>query len=166
MCCPSKYSNIFKCPSSKCSRMGGSGPISTTDICCANKPHSKLLAPQTRVKQHAPSKQTAKYNRPHNQGQTSKHRKIFYIFILFTWIWLPAFWNKIKHSLYVMAENSHINLCLNECYEKGNKISGLRSWVKIHPCSQRTLPVVHNGWIFTHISGSWTWEPTWWQIGP
>ena len=41
----------------------------------------------------------------------------------------------------------------------------LTSWVKIQPCFQRkTMQAVHSGWIFTHSSGSWTWEPTYWQM--
>ena len=38
------------------------------------------------------------------------------------------------------------------------------SWVKIHPCFQRILQTVHSGWIFTHTSGSWSWEPTCWEM--
>ena len=36
------------------------------------------------------------------------------------------------------------------------------SWVKCHPCfHRRTMQAIHSGWIFTHTSGSWTWELTW-----
>ena len=37
------------------------------------------------------------------------------------------------------------------------------SWVKIHPCFQRTLQAICSGCIFTHTSGSWTSELMGWS---
>ena len=48
--------------------------------------------------------------------------------------------------------------------KKCTHLTCLTSWVKIHRCFQITLQAVHSGCIFTHTSGSWTWEPRCWQM--